>query len=123
LDADKGVIVGLSGQYAGLRAKCPWSCLTIGSDSRAELRVEGEDVSPVHAGLLFQAGTWYCYDLGSQTGTFVQGNRIENRLFPLLANDVVRVGSHEFMIEYEPVPAPEPIRTRRRFVTPEPGSG
>ncbi|MBL1151630.1 MAG: FHA domain-containing protein [Armatimonadetes bacterium] len=95
--------------------------IRIGSDPSLELCIPGNpQVSGLHAGLLRQGGTWYCFDLQSETGTIVDGERIDNRLHPLSSGAEIRIGDQVFRIVYEAAGVPRPIRTTWR--RPAPGS-
>ncbi|HWE01109.1 MAG TPA: FHA domain-containing protein [Tepidisphaeraceae bacterium] len=62
-----------------------------------------ESVSNVHAVIFEINGQHYIRDLGSRTGTFVNGEQIHNQ--PLAFNDVVRVGDKEMRFVRTGVPS------------------
>lgn len=109
-----GTLVGLEGAFAGRAAVLTERQIRIGSDPSLELCVPDDPrLSPLHAGMIRQGGTWFCFDLQSETGTFVDGRRIENKLVPLNSGAVVTVGGQVFRIDYEPAARVMPIRTNR----------
>lgn len=73
--------------------------LSIGRDPACDIRLEGEDVSRRHARLLRDENYYWLEDLGSKTGTLVNGRRTQRRC--LAAGDVVQIGSHRLRFESE----------------------
>ncbi|MCH8275530.1 MAG: FHA domain-containing protein [Armatimonadetes bacterium] len=110
--AAPGTIVGLEGTWAGRSAALIPGQISIGSDPSNQLPISDDDaVSDFHAGMIRQSGTWYCFDLQSETGTLVNGERITGRLNPLPAGAVIRVGGQAFRVDYDPPGKLEPVRT------------
>lgn len=79
--------------------------LTIGRAPGHTLTLPDRSVSRLHATLLWQpgpedgTGTWRLSDAGSQSGTFVNGVRIEsNDSIPLQDGDIVAVGPYSFAV-------------------------
>jgi CRP-like cAMP-binding protein/pSer/pThr/pTyr-binding forkhead associated (FHA) protein len=72
--------------------------ILIGRSDQNDLRLQDRRVSNRHARLLFEAGRYLLADLGSSNGTFVNGQRIENRAV-LSEGDNLRFGDFEFVLE------------------------
>jgi pSer/pThr/pTyr-binding forkhead associated (FHA) protein len=58
--------------------------LVLGSGAEADIRLEGEGVEPRHAQVVFQGGRVLLEDLGTQAGTFRNGQRLlaQAQIFP-----------------------------------------
>lgn len=65
---------------------------TIGQDGRNQLVLGDSGISAFHAEIRQEQGHYYLSDCGSQTGTFVNDERIGSR-YQLRAGDVVRLGA------------------------------
>jgi predicted component of type VI protein secretion system len=70
----------------------------IGRNTDNEFVVPDKRVSRFHAEIRCENGQFYLYDLGSTNGVLVNGARA-TRPTPLKNNDVVTVGSHEFVFQ------------------------
>jgi pSer/pThr/pTyr-binding forkhead associated (FHA) protein len=70
---------------------------TIGRDSRNSLVLDDPQIAPFHAEVRQDHGYYYLSDCGSQSGTFVNDERIAAR-YQLRANDRVRLGSLELQL-------------------------
>ena len=71
--------------------------LTIGASATANLRVEAEDVSSLHCMLKVKDGQVVVVDLGSDDGTFVNGDEISGD-WPLNDGDQIEVGDAKLQI-------------------------
>ena len=71
--------------------------MTIGAKTDCEVVIGGKHVSDRHASLRFRDGVFYLTDLDSTNGTFVGGERIEQR--SLQDGDRVRFGSSEWVFK------------------------
>jgi pSer/pThr/pTyr-binding forkhead associated (FHA) protein len=71
--------------------------LTFGSSQEADVRIVGTDVSPLHCAIRLYRGKCLIKDLDSQSGTFVNGKRVE--LVKLRAGDQIRVGKTVFEVD------------------------
>lgn len=69
-------------------------CFTIGQDGRNQLVLDDAGVSAFHAEIRQEQGHYYVSDCGSQTGTFVNDERIGSR-YQLRSGDVLRLGAVE----------------------------
>jgi len=65
----------------------------IGRSSEAELRVNDADTSRRHAKIVCRGGRFVLHDLASTNGTFVNGNRIEERV--LEPGDRIEIGENQ----------------------------
>lgn len=85
--------------------------ITIGRSPECTLPILDERASRQHCVIEPEpSGGWQVRDLQSRNGTRVNDSKVERRV--LKAGDVVRVGSHEFLVETDaPVPTAE---SRRR---------
>ena len=54
----------------------PGERLTIGRSSRCDVVLDDPAVSRLHVEVVYAAGRWQAWDLGSTNGTFVDGRRI-----------------------------------------------
>ncbi|MES2819224.1 MAG: FHA domain-containing protein [Pseudomonadota bacterium] len=70
---------------------------TLGQNDKNSLVLPDEGVSAFHAEIRQEHGHYYLSDCGSQTGTFVNGERINSR-FQVRANDHLRLGSVELQV-------------------------
>jgi pSer/pThr/pTyr-binding forkhead associated (FHA) protein len=70
---------------------------TIGQDSRNSLVLDDPQIAPFHAEVRQDHGYYYLSDCGSQSGTFVNDERITAR-YQLRANDRVRLGTLELLL-------------------------
>lgn len=93
-----------NGPYAGRRAAVGGAVYAIGRDPRCHLRPPDEAIAPVHATLHLHQGAYYVRDRGSQSGTFVNGQRVN--VARLHAGDTLRVGSLTLQFQVAP-----PIRS------------
>lgn len=69
--------------------------ISIGRANNCDFRVEAfqlEQVAPHHAEVLLEeGGTYYLYDLGTKSGTYVNGERVHERCV-LMSEDYIRFG-------------------------------
>ena len=99
------------------------SPLVLGRDTRCDLRIAVPSVSARHCEIVGDANALYIKDLGSETGTFHNGVRVERA--NLAANDRLRIGPVTFVIrpqrtvgtpaslaELKPQPMPPPRASR-----------
>jgi pSer/pThr/pTyr-binding forkhead associated (FHA) protein len=92
----------LNSKSAGKELPVAVETFLIGRDGACQLRPGSDAIAPRHCQLSRRDGGFWAKDLGSETGTFVNGERLtaERRLD---SGDKLRVGPLEFevMIEYE----------------------
>lgn len=68
---------------------------SIGQDDRNSLPLKHKSISAHHAEIGREADVFYISDMGSLTGTFVNGKRV-NKRFQLRAGDTIKIGDVEF---------------------------
>lgn len=88
----------------------------IGRRSTADLPLAGESVSTTHALIVDLDGDHYVRDLGSRTGTFVNGEKVHQ--VPLAYGDVIKVGDTEFTYDDARGETAADDQTRTRTSTP-----
>jgi membrane-bound lytic murein transglycosylase D len=57
----------------------------VGQDKTCEIRLSDSPVSRFHAEFWFADGKWWVLDLGSDNGTYLDGNRIDQAPLPMLS--------------------------------------
>lgn len=75
------------------------SIVKIGSLSSSHVQLDQEDVSRMHCVIEKEGEDLFVSDLGSATGTFINGERIRH-LFRLRSGDSIQVGSAELKISF-----------------------
>lgn len=80
--------------------------LIVGRGDQADFKIADAEMSRAHFKVSDQAGTFAIEDLGSQNGTFVNGNRITKAT--LQPNDQIRAGETnlEFTTDAQPEAMP-----------------
>lgn len=71
----------------------------IGSSPASHIQIEGGDVSPRHAQLVVSDNMVKIFDLGSATGTFVDGRKIGSEPVELSADSIVVIGGAQIVIQ------------------------
>jgi diguanylate cyclase (GGDEF)-like protein len=84
------ILLELHGPQPGAVFSIPESGITIGGSSSADVFLNDDSVSQQHVRVTFN-GNPYVEDLASQTGTFINGERVERRK-QLLDGDYISVG-------------------------------
>lgn len=96
-------LVGLTGCYQGRSVSLDEGAgpLVIGRAPASGVALPTDaHVSSKHAQVFHWNGEWYCSDLGSTNGTFVDGQRIApNTPVHLRRGSVIHIGSQEFRFE------------------------
>jgi pSer/pThr/pTyr-binding forkhead associated (FHA) protein len=92
----------LNSKSAGKELPIAVDKFLIGRDGDCQLRPGSDAIAPKHCQLTRRDGSFWAKDLGSQTGTFVNGKQVTDET-ELKPGDKLRVGPLEFevMIEYE----------------------
>lgn len=90
-------LVGVSGPLAGQVIAVTTSAFTIGRSSACQLRIVEPTVSRRHAQLRYAQGTWFLQDLGSDGGTFVNGQCVSATR--LNSGDQITIGSSTLLFE------------------------
>ena len=75
---------------------------TIGSDPENTICITDESVSPNHAKVSFQEGAWTVEDLGSNSGIFFKGKRVNKVV--LSNEDTFQIGSFTFRFTEADIP-------------------
>lgn len=70
--------------------------LLIGRRPTCDLVLEELDVSTTHAVIFQMSGTWFVRDLGSRTGTHINGTAVHQQ--PLEFGDAIRIGEQEMTL-------------------------
>jgi len=100
-----------NGRHAGASRPLSVPLTLIGSSHGCDIRLNVEDVAPLHCVLLQAPGGLILRDLDSGSGTFVNGQRVSSCL--LCDDDTVTVGPFEFCVRWETpegsLPLPEPV--------------
>jgi pSer/pThr/pTyr-binding forkhead associated (FHA) protein len=99
-----GRLQNATGQSAGLEVRLRRAPLVIGSDPDCSLCCRSSSVSPHHCEVRLEPGGPVVRDLFSQSGTFVNDQRVEHEQ-PLQVGDRLRVGRLEFAVVIETEPA------------------
>ncbi len=73
---------------------------TIGRSPDADVRIEDQYSSGVHARVYARSGAYYVEDMSSTNGTYLNGSRLDGEA-PLSDLDEIRIGDTEFRFEYE----------------------
>jgi ABC transport system ATP-binding/permease protein len=85
----------------------------IGQDTAADVRLADAWVAGCHCMIAIEGEMLVVLDMGSNTGTFIDGMRI--RRAHLIPGDTLTVGRTSFLVEYEGESevshAPAPVRT------------
>ncbi len=69
----------------------------IGSSTNADIRIIGPEVSPFHAVLECREGQWVIFDFGSTSGTWIDGESIDERIVTDKA--VVQIGQNRLQLK------------------------
>ncbi len=96
----------------GLKLKSSHQKLLIGSGQKSQLRLMGSDVSGVHAIIEHSAEGWKIYDLGSATGTLVDGKSVTEH--SLNGTTSVQVGEH--ILKFTPRDEVSPLYSKKQKV-------
>jgi hypothetical protein len=80
-----------SGRSVEVKVTPSSPAVTVGSARVCDVVVGEETVSGVHAELRHRAGRWFVRDLGSASGTWLNGRRV--REAPVMRGDVLRLGA------------------------------
>jgi pSer/pThr/pTyr-binding forkhead associated (FHA) protein len=99
----------LSGSRAGEVAEFESARLTIGRAPSADIRFDPHidlSVASMHAEILYDSGRFLLYDLGSRTGTFVNGKPI-GEAYPLRNEDYIQFGENGPEVVFRLGPKPE----------------
>jgi hypothetical protein len=76
------------------------SALTIGRLEEMNVRLNVYEVSRRHAEIQRGMDAWYVRDLGSKSGTFVNGSRLEAGKASLKPKDILRIGKINLSVDF-----------------------
>jgi len=76
--------------------------MLIGNDPKCKIHIDSLALQPQHARLDTQGDTSVLVDLETETGTYINNQRINKQM--LKDGDVIRVGKHLLTYQYEAVP-------------------
>lgn len=97
-----GTIRGTEGVYKGRQVLLPPGQIDVGRDAGNSMAFPSDPyLSRRHATLFFRNGTWFCRDLQSSNGTFVDSVRVGKDPVPILPGSTVSFGQQAFVIDYE----------------------
>jgi pSer/pThr/pTyr-binding forkhead associated (FHA) protein len=81
----------------------------LGRDSTVDVCLKDLWVDPCHCTLEFSGGVLRVLDLGSRTGTFVNGRRIQRAALP--TGSMLTIGRTDFVVHYRATPERSLART------------
>src|SRR5262249_59278814 len=99
--AEPAILVTLQGPNEGRHFTCAAETTTIGRQPDCGVCLESPAVSRHHARIIRDGGLYFVEDLGSSNGTFLNGERIQER-HPLTDNDTIQIGPYHFALRYPP---------------------
>jgi len=89
-------LVGIQGVPQG-QTTAVFDGFLIGRSSDCDLQLPDPSVSRIHAKLRFALNTWYLQDQGSQSGTLLNGERIDSTI--IKDGDRIRINDFEFRFQ------------------------
>jgi pSer/pThr/pTyr-binding forkhead associated (FHA) protein len=92
-----GFLISLKTPNQGQTHRVDRDRMTVGAKADCDIVIDGNHVSDRHASVRFRDGGFYLTDLDSTNGTFVGGERVEQR--PLKDGDAVRFGTSEWVFK------------------------
>ena len=92
------ILRGLSGERIGQKISISGQGITIGRSKRNLFRLRHPSISRYHATIIWKQGRYCIQDLGSTTGTFVNGRRIlPHKMIHLRNGDKIKLGASEIL--------------------------
>jgi ABC-type multidrug transport system ATPase subunit len=97
--------------YGGRSTEVPAGGLAIGSDPDSDLVLPSELAAPEHARIVAAEGRWFVADLGSPSGTLLNGERLLGESRWLAPGDAISVGGEviRFLLEATDTAADQPV--------------
>ncbi len=90
VEADRPMLIGISPSISELRIELSPGKLVVGKKADADIRLDDEFISDVHAQLIGEGERWKVVNVLSANGTFVNGNKVQSAY--LKSGDVLRFG-------------------------------
>lgn len=90
IEADRPMLLGMSPSVSGLRIELKPGKLVVGKKADADIRLDDEFISDVHAQLIGEGERWKVVNVLSANGTFVNGKKVQSAY--LKSGDVLRFG-------------------------------
>jgi len=87
-----------SGPHAGKIVPLLPMTMNIGREHDNNIELKDPEVARYHARILYEGGRFHIEDLGSSSGTWVNGEGQKRR--PLSEGDVIRIGETELVMEF-----------------------
>ncbi len=103
---EPAILVTLQGPNEGRQFSCAAETITIGRQPDCAVCLESPAVSRHHARIIRDGGQYFVEDLGSSNGTFLNGERIQER-YPLTDNDTIQIGPYQFALRHPPRQEPD----------------
>jgi serine phosphatase RsbU (regulator of sigma subunit)/pSer/pThr/pTyr-binding forkhead associated (FHA) protein len=95
------VLLTLKGPNAGRQFPLEGTTTVLGRQADAHICLESQAVSRHHARILHENGQFFVEDLHSSNGTFVNGQRIRERV-ALNQDDMLQIGPYSFVVRAGP---------------------
>ena len=107
----KAFIEGVKGKYNGRKVELPRARVDIGRGMDNSMIIADDlSLSRKHACIYHKNQSWYCLDLGSSNGTFLNGIRVNQHAQQIPNDAVITCGQQVFKITYVSSSV-EPIRS------------
>jgi len=90
VEADRPMLIGISPSVSGLRIELRPGKLVVGKKADADIHLQDEFISDVHAQLIGEGERWKVVNVLSANGTFVNGKKVQSAY--LKSGDVLRFG-------------------------------
>jgi pSer/pThr/pTyr-binding forkhead associated (FHA) protein len=108
-----------AGPGYGQEVPVPYPVVTLGRGADADVRIDDDSVSDLHARLEYDMGAWRLTDLESTNGTAVEGVKLTPRVpTPLAYGTTVRLGG--VRMQFREVETADPEAARAGYAEPEP---
>jgi serine phosphatase RsbU (regulator of sigma subunit)/pSer/pThr/pTyr-binding forkhead associated (FHA) protein len=91
------ILLTLKGPNAGHQFPLDSATTVLGRQADSTICLESQAVSRHHARILHENGQYFVEDLQSSNGTYVNGQRIRNRL-RLAKDDTIQIGPYHFVV-------------------------
>jgi hypothetical protein len=92
-------LVIIKGTGAGKKIPLLTLTMTIGREHDNNIEIKDEEVARYHARLTHRDGVYHIEDLGSSTGTWVNGEKVDGKV--LTHGDKITLGKTELLIDFE----------------------